>query len=125
MWEKAFELFEQADRLHRQIFQLGRPSTHLPTWEPPVDIFETETKYWIIVALPGVDLDRLEVTLDGRMLSIRGERSLPPEARQAVIHRLEIPYGHFERRIELPPDAVELERRELAQGCLVLTLKKQ
>jgi HSP20 family molecular chaperone IbpA len=41
-----------------------------------------------------------------------------------VIRRLEIPYGRFERRIELPAGRFEIGRRDLADGCLLLTLRK-
>jgi len=42
----------------------------------------------------------------------------------ARIHRLEIPHGHFQRRIELPPARLKLSRRHLANGCLMLQLQK-
>jgi hypothetical protein len=44
--------------------------------------------------------------------------------RNARIHRLEIPHGHFERRIELPPNRFEMSSRHLANGCLMLQLHK-
>jgi hypothetical protein len=37
---------------------------------------------------------------------------------------LEIPHGHFERRIELPPARFEISGRHLANGCLKLQLRK-
>ncbi len=42
----------------------------------------------------------------------------------ARILRMEIPYGHFERRIELPPVPFEISGRHLANGCLMLRLEK-
>jgi hypothetical protein len=43
---------------------------------------------------------------------------------KARIHRLEIPHGHFERRIELPPARFEISGRHLANGCLMVQLHK-
>ena len=40
------------------------------------------------------------------------------------IHRLEIPYGRFERQIELPAGRYEIDGRELANGFLVLRLRR-
>ena len=40
------------------------------------------------------------------------------------IHRLEIPFGRFERRIELPPGRFDVVQRDLIDGCLILGLKK-
>ena len=41
-----------------------------------------------------------------------------------VLRRLEIPYGHFERRIQLPDSGLEAGTRELLNGCLILRLRK-
>jgi HSP20 family protein len=49
---------------------------------------------------------------------------MPNRERGTVIHRLEIPYGRFERRIELPPGRYDAVRRELIDGCLTLALRK-
>ena len=40
------------------------------------------------------------------------------------VRQLEIPYGAFERRIPLPPGRLEVGPPELAQGCLLLRLRK-
>ena len=124
MWERARELLERADKLGRRFFQLGRTRYHLPTWEPPADIFETEEGLWILVALPGVEPDRVEVVIDGNMLTVSGERLIPTQCQRAVVHRLEIPHGIFERNIELPAGRFEVGHRELTVGCLILSLKK-
>jgi hypothetical protein len=58
------------------------------------------------------------------VLIVVGERALPTGDRSGLIHRMEIPHGRFERHIELPPGPLELGRRELADGCLVLALRK-
>jgi HSP20 family molecular chaperone IbpA len=124
MWIEACELLDRAERLHRQFFQLGRLQARGPTWEPPVDVFETDRDLWILVALPGVEPDQVEVVIDTDTLIVAGERRIPVASR-AVIHRLEIPYGRFERRIRLPSVPVSVGRRELLNGCLLLTLRKQ
>src|SRR5262245_50570750 len=124
MWAEACAMLERADRLNREFFRPGS-STQVANWEPPLDVFETERELWIIAALPGVEPQDLEVSVEGDVLSIAGQRRLPAEMRGAVIHRLEIPQGRFERRIRLPAAHLTLNRSELASGCLVLTLTKQ
>ena len=57
-------------------------------------------------------------------LSIAGERVLPQELRTAIIHRLELPQGRFERHIPLPPGRYETPRSGVANGCLVIRLAK-
>jgi HSP20 family protein len=121
MWARACEAMERAERLHRQFFHRGQAA---PCWEAPCDIFETDDTLTILIALPGVDVDRIEVTLSAGVLVVVGERPLPPEMATARIHRLEIPHGHFQRRIELPPARFEVGNRHLANGCLKVELRK-
>lgn len=124
MWAQALELLEEANRLQRQFFRPGQARAPRPVWEPPADVFETERELFIVVALPGVPPERVEVVLDGRTLIVIGERPMPAECHAATLQQLEIPYGRFERRIALPPVALELGRRELVNGCVVLSLRK-
>lgn len=124
MWAEACELLERAERLNRQFFQPRAGGARQPAWEPPVDVLETEGELWILVALPGVGADRLEVLVEDGGLLVAGERPMPGRTVAGAIRRLEIPYGHFERRIELPPGRFDVMRRELVDGCLVLGLRK-
>ena len=64
------------------------------------------------------------MTLNTGVLIVSGERPLPPEVGHARIHRLEIPHGQFQRRIELPPARFEISGRHLANGCLMVQLHK-
>lgn len=119
MWADACAKMERAERLRRQFFHHASSS-----WEAPIDVLETEDGLIIEIALPGVDPDHITVTLDAGLLVVSGERPLPPESRHARILRLEIPHGHFERRIELPPVPFQISGRHLANGCLMLRLQK-
>jgi HSP20 family protein len=124
MWAQACELLERAERLHRQFFQLGTSRARHPAWEPPVDIMEYEHELAILVALPGVEPRYLTVGFDSGGLVVAGVRPLPAQLRAATVHRLEIPHGRFERRIELPPGQFEVLRQELSNGCLLVSLRK-
>ena len=117
-------MLARADRLHRQMFQPVRSASRLPAWEPPADVLETEREVLVIVALPGVDADRVEAKIEGPELVLRGTRTLPRELATAVIHRLELPQGRFERRLRLPNGRYNEIRRTSADGCLVVVLKK-
>jgi HSP20 family molecular chaperone IbpA len=125
MWAEACVMIERAERLHRQFFEPGLGGLPEANWEPPVDIFGTDRELWIIAALPGVEPDDLEVSLEADSVLVTGLRRLPAVARGANIHRLEIPHGRFERRIRLPHGRLELDRSDLSRGCLFLHLTKQ
>ncbi|MCF7971808.1 MAG: Hsp20/alpha crystallin family protein [Methylococcaceae bacterium] len=123
MWAEACEILNRADRLHRQFFKPVVMNVKRPTWEPPIDIYETPYEFKIMIALPGVAQEHLSVILNSDYLIIAGQRHLP-NSMQAHIRRLEIPYGRFERRIELPTGHFELGTREFVNGCLLISLQK-
>ena len=87
-------------------------------------MLETERQLRIIVALPGVAPEAVQVQTEGGILTILGSRPLPGRGENANIVRLEIPYGSFERRIALQLNRLRLAERELVNGCLVLTFIK-
>jgi HSP20 family protein len=122
MWSEAFEMLARAERMHRQFV---RPATRAPVaWEPPVDLLETERVALVLVAVPGVDVDSVEARIEGDDLFVSGERVYPPEIRTAIIHRLELPQGRFERRVRLPPGRYVKIERSSRYGCLMITLTK-
>jgi HSP20 family protein len=124
MWAEACAMLARAEGLHRQFFQPAGSATQAASWEPPVDVFESERELWIVAALPGVAAADLDVAIDGQVIRIAGLRRQPSEARGAAIRRLEIPYGRFERSIVLQGGRFNLDRSELESGCLLIRLSK-
>jgi HSP20 family molecular chaperone IbpA len=120
MLSEAIGSLARAERLHQQFFGLQSAS---PSWQPPIDVLETDEEVLIFVALPGVDADQVEAVIEGRVLVISGSRTLPEELRNAHIHRLELPQGRFERRIGLPQGRYAISRCA-ENGCIVFRLTK-
>jgi HSP20 family protein len=125
MWAEACAMIARAEQLHRQFFQPRLLAVPAPGWEPPIDIFESDEALAIVVALPGVEPQEIEISLEVDELVIAGVRRLPVAVRSAAIQRLEIPHGRFERRIPLPTARWELDQSALAHGCLLLSLVKR
>lgn len=124
MWSEACEMLVRAERMHRQFFQPVRSYSRQPAWEPPADVLEGEREVLVVVALPGVRPDAVEAAIDGDDLVVAGTRTLPPELASAIIHRLELPQGRFERRLALPAGRYNDVRRRFADGCLLVLLTK-
>jgi len=124
MWTAACEMIDRAERLHRQFFQPTAAAIGELSWEPPIDIIETDSEILITVALPGVDRDAMKVTVDADGVSVVGFRRPSAIPRGSRVHRLEIPYGKFERRVRVPAARLQLDRSELANGCLTLKFSK-
>lgn len=120
---EAIDWLQGAGRLQRQFFQLGQPGD-LPRWEPPVDLFGNEQTLCLLIALPGVAPERLDVRLEQRAVVVRGERSLAGHFAAGTILQLEIPYGRFERRVPLPDADYRVVDMVLENGCLRLSLER-
>jgi len=119
MWLDALTVLARAERLHRDAF---RPTT--VGWEPPIDVLEMDDGLLVVVALPGVRPDEMEIVLEQGSLSVQGVRRWPVRKQPARVHRVELPHGRFERRLPLPPGAYQLAGEDHLDGCLLLTLRK-
>ena len=108
MWARACELIDRAERLHRQFFQPVTAPLHDLCWEPLVDITETDFELLIGVALPGVNSGAVKVTVDSDTVMVTGFRRANTLPRGSRVHRLEIPYGKFERQITFPAALLQL-----------------
>lgn len=125
MWAEACALLEEAERKHRQFFDLiAAPAAH-PVWEPPADIFADGAEINVVVALPGARADEVTVLITHTGLQV--DTTVPPPALGAAMNlvRLEIPYGRMRRRIDLPPGRYALVERRLDHGCLYLRLTRE
>jgi HSP20 family protein len=127
MWGEALSMLDRAQRLQRQFF------THdVVAWEPPVDIVENGDTLEVHVALPGVSADGITIGIDPAGITISAIRPFPCRGEHhenSQIHRLEIPYGRFERHIGLPLadpyTPLELVGKLLADGVLTLTFRRK
>jgi len=124
MWSEACDMLARAERMHRELFRPTGTQARQPAWEPPVDILETELEVMVLVALPGVNAEKVEAVIEDGELVIAGTRTYPEALRTAIIHRLELPQGRFYRRLRLPAGRYATVRHAVADGCLLITLQK-
>jgi HSP20 family molecular chaperone IbpA len=121
MFAEALELVDRAERIHRQFFRLARSTA---SWEPPADVFESAEGVAIVVALPGVVAADVEVLAHGGEIVVRAFRPQPLHDGCHAVRQLEIPYGRFERRVQLPAGEFAPASQELTHGCLILRLRR-
>ncbi len=98
MWSDALARLALTERLRRDAF---RPTA--VGWEPPVDVLETTDGLLIVVALPGVRSETWK-SWSAVMICWCAARGVGRtcSARRGL-HRIELPHGHFERHLPLPP----------------------
>ena len=74
-------------------------------WRPTADISESQKDYLIKAELPEVEREDVHVSVDGRTVTISGERKMDKEEKDAKQHRIESFYGKFSRSFTLPDNA--------------------
>ncbi|MGE5123892.1 MAG: Hsp20/alpha crystallin family protein [Acidobacteriaceae bacterium] len=74
--------------------------SHPRAWRPPTDVYETEDALIIRVEVAGMRDADFTISLEKRILTIRGLRQDTPERR--AYHQMEIPFGEFSTELELP-----------------------
>ncbi len=96
------------------------------SWQPDVDVFETETAIVVRAEIAGVRSQDLKVRVDGQVLRIGGVRPAPEGSDVKRLHQMEIASGPFERRVRIPI-AFERDRvsAHVADGFLMVTLPKR
>ena len=104
-------------------------SSATANWVPPVDIHEYADRFELYVDLPGIDPSEVDLTLDGGVLTLSGDRREPPVAKNGEDlqgRRIERGHGHFHRRFVLP-DTVDGEKVNATgkNGVLTVTIPKQ
>ncbi len=88
-----------------------------------LDLLDLGEAYRLIVDLPGVAQDDLEIALRGRQLTVAGLREMNRSDPAFVLR--ERPSGHFQRSLELPSDVhYEASSAHLRDGLLILHLPK-
>ena len=71
-------------------------------WHPPTDVYETDTDITVKIEIAGVEEDEFAVRLDGRVLTVYGNRFDP--ASKLAYQQMEISYGEFRSQVYLPGD---------------------
>ena len=92
---------------------------------PAVDIYEREDKIVVVVEVAGVSTDRIDISVSGSTLTLRGERKAEGEGLSRTYHQMEICTGPFERALSLP-SLVDPDKTEAyySDGFLQIVLTK-
>lgn len=96
------------------------------TWAPAVDIKEEKNRFLVIADIPGVDKEKIQISLENNILTIQGERSFEKKEEHNGYSRIERAQGQFYRRFSLPQTADESQiTAKYKQGVLEITIPKK
>ena len=90
-----------------------------------LDVFEDGDNYEISAQLPGLRPEDVDITLQGDLLTIKGQRKTQTERKQGTYLARELRTGSYQRTLQLPVmvDADKVQAR-FEHGVLFLTLPK-
>ena len=74
------------------------------TWNPSVDVSETETEVLVTAELPGMKQQDVKVDIHNNVLTISGEKKREEEIKGQGFHAKERQYGSFHRSFRLPAE---------------------
>lgn len=129
----TLDLWDAFDDLRRE-FEASMGELEMPSvsglldWPsgPAIDLVEGEDEILLLADLPGVKKENLELTVQGKLLSIKGEKKLEEPTKSRKVVRTETWVGSFSRTISLP-DTVDPEKIEaqLRDGILRVRIAKR
>ena len=94
-------------------------------WEPNIDVYDDKDKITVKAELPGMKKEDIDISVEGDMLTISGERKEEHEEKQGETYRSERYFGHFQRSLRLSqsvdPNKVQANYKD---GVLTITLPK-
>jgi HSP20 family protein len=123
-WQELERVEEEIDSLLGSVLAKIRRSVpgKAIAFVPPTDITEAPGEYRLYFSLPGMVEEDIDITLDGNILILRGEREPPYDPEQTTFHQRQWKYGYFERRVELP-GKVDTDAIQATYDAGVLTVR--
>ncbi len=92
---------------------------------PPVNLWTKGDEVVLTTEIPGIDPDKVDISVAGKTVTIKGSRKAEPVKEDEVYHRRERWYGDFTKTLELPftIEADKVQAR-FARGVLSVVLTK-
>lgn len=120
-------LFGDMDRQMRRIMgTVHNKKAHTEQWTPNVDIHEEPERFVLVADIPGVEPEKIQISIDNGVLKISGSRDTSADSESTDINRRERISGNFERSFQLP-DSVDIEAVNAAgkNGVLQVVIPKK
>jgi HSP20 family protein len=119
--ERAIDRFRFNPTVRDTALRMGLSGQMIPA----VDVSETDDLFEITAEVPGVAKDDLDITINGDVVTLKGEKSSNREEKDKNYHLVERSYGHFQRSIPLgfTPDD-DAVKAVFEDGVLTLSIHK-
>lgn len=125
--DEFVKMQNEMNRFMEHLQKLSKRPTGFSTsaWVPQVNIYENEKVYILLAELPGVNPEKIQVTVHDNHVVLKGSKRPTVSVQNARCQHMEIPFGPFTRDIPLP-EPVDAERVEAnyEHGCLEIVAPK-
>jgi HSP20 family protein len=101
-WEMGTDPFRELQRWQRQVNRLFDGPRGLSREFPAVNVWGNANEARIAVEVPGMDPEKIDLTVTGNTLTIEGERPAESVGEKDVVYRRERLDGRFMRTVRLP-----------------------
>jgi len=104
----------------------SRLSEKFSKLSPKIEVSETDDALEVSAELPGMEAEDLDVSIDGNLLTIKGEKNEEKEDKEKNFHVMERCYGSFSRTLNIPAQSLDMDHVEskFKKGVLHLKLPK-
>jgi HSP20 family protein len=103
----------------------GAPHFCPPVIEPAADVYETAESVVVLVEIAGVKAEEIDIAVEGKTLTVRGEREDRQRHLTRLYHQMEICCGLFERSVVLPSEVdPQQASATYSDGILAIVLPK-
>jgi HSP20 family protein len=125
LFREPVSLQTRVSYLFRDLNDAAAPVTPA-SFAPAVDVYEDTKKVVLKLEIPGVDQKDLDIRVENRTLTVKGERKFEAEEQKQNFHRIERRYGTFFRAFTLPSTVdTESIQASYSNGVLKLDLAKK
>jgi HSP20 family protein len=125
-FREAAAVQSRVNSLFRDFDGAGEGPAATASFTPAVDVYEDNQKVVLKLEVPGVEEKDLDVRVENRTLTVKGERKFEKEEKEENFHRIERRYGSFYRSFTLPATVdTETVDAKYNAGVLKLELKKK
>jgi HSP20 family protein len=108
------------------LFDSGPERGPLSQWMPSLDLSEDEKQVSLALEVPGIDTDRIDISVSGNVLTIQGDKSEEKQDKGKDYYLAERRFGSFKRVVELPGNTdMDSIQAEYKNGVLHLTASKK
>ena len=116
---------EEWDDLEKSFSDLPAIFSQSKSFVPAVDIYQDKDNVVVETPLPGVDPDKVNISIENDVLTIKGESEEKKEVEEKDYYRKEVRQGSFYRSVALPTHVLgEKAEAVYENGMLKITIPK-